>query len=442
MRRWRGTTAIVLGLVVVLVGGTLAAASTPRSGKPPADDIGITDDEIRVAIVADVENPAVPGLFQSGVDAVRAWAKLLNKKGGLAGREVVVDFIDSKLSADEARNAVIKACAEDFAMVGTEALFLNNVDDQVACPDARGNPVGIPDTPGIALEPVQRCSPVTFIYSGDNKFCDTKDENPQTYYPQRGDFRYYLKKHKDLHGVFTIPNDLKSARDAVLPLAEAGVDAGIEKDAQGFYDVSSRSTQNQLTPIVQVAKDNESNFFYNSSAFPVMVLLRREAKLQGLSSVKVWACNQGCYDNQFIDQGGADVEGTHAILTSLPFYSEYKQNPALKALVKELGGVDNVNANAINAWVGARLFQEAVERAVADGGTLTRESVLDALVGIHDFDADGVIGKTDTGNHEPPYCIVMVQVKNGKWTRVHPAKAGTFDCSKKNVAPLELDLTA
>jgi NTE family protein len=73
---------------------------------------------------------------------------------------------------------------------------------------------------------------------------------------------------------------------------------------------------------------------------------------------------------------------------------------------------------------------------------LTRQSVLDALANIHDFDADGVIGKTDTGNHEPPYCIVMVQVKDGKWARVHPSKVGTFDCSKKNIAPLELDLTA
>lgn len=439
-RARRVSTIVALCAVVGLLGSTLAGASAPRAQKAKADDIGITDKEIRVAVVADVDNAAVPGLFQSGVDAVNAWAKLLNKQGGIAGRKVVVDFIDSKLSPDAARNAVIQACAEDFAMVGTEALFLNNVDDMVACPDARGDAVGIPDTPGIALEVAQRCSPVTYIYSGDTKFCATKEAVPATYYPQRGDFRYYLKQNKDLHGVFTIPNDIKSARDAVLPLAEAAVDEGIKKDGQGFYDVSSRATQAQLTPVVGAAKDAQANFFYNSSAFTAMVLLRREAKLQGLTSVKVWACNQGCYDAQFLEQGGADVDGTYSVLTSLPFYSEYKKNPALRALVREMG-IENVNANAVNAWVGARLFQEAAETVVANGETLTRKAVLAALADLHAFDADGVIGETDIGNREPPRCIVVVQVRDGKWKRAFPSKVGTFDCSEKNVAPLKLDLT-
>ena len=68
----------------------------------------------------------------------------MNAKGGLAGRKIVVDFIDSKLSADEARNAVIKACSEDFAIVGTSAIFLNNVDDIEACEDKAGAATGHP----------------------------------------------------------------------------------------------------------------------------------------------------------------------------------------------------------------------------------------------------------------------------------------------------------
>ncbi len=436
------SAAIVLGVTVVLISTTLAPASAPRTAKPKADDIGITDTEIRLAIIADVENPIVPGLFQGAVDAVRAWAKLVNKEGGIAGRKVVIDFIDSELSADKARNGVIKACSDDFAMIGTQALFLNNVDDGIACPDARGNPVGLPDMPGIAFEVAQRCSPVTYTYSGDTKFCATKDENPQTYYPQRGDFRYYLKKVKDLHGVFTIPSDLKSATDSVKPLVEAGVDLGIKKDGEGFFLVSASSPQSALTPIIQAAKDAESNFVYNSSSFSLMVLLRREAKLQGLDSVKIWACNQGCYDNEMIKQGGADVEGNYSILTTLPFYSEYKQNPSLKALVRELGGIDNLTSNSINAYVAALLFQEAAEKAVADGGTLTRQSLLDALASIDDFDAQGILGPTDVGNHEPSRCIVMTQVKNGKWVRAFPKKVGTFDCSEENIGELKLDQTS
>jgi hypothetical protein len=433
-------TTIVVALVVGM-GSTVAVAAAPRQGqKPKAADVGITDKEIRLAVVADVDTPVVPGLFQAAVDTMRAWAKTVNQQGGIAGRKVVIDFLDSKLSGDEARNAVIKACAEDFAMVGGEALFLNNVDDMVACKNAQGEAVGLPDMPGLALDNAQKCSPVSYIASGDTKFCSTINDHPQTYYPQQGDFRYYLSQNKNLHGVFTLPSDVKAASDAQLVVFQAGVDLGVKKDDAGFYDVSARSQQSVLTPIVKVIKDNSSTFVYNGSSFAIMAMLRREAKLQGVDSVKVWACNQGCYDNEFLKQGGSDVEGTTSILTSLPFYSEYKANPTLKTIVKELGGPDKVTGNSVNALVAGLLFQDAAAKAIAGGGTLDRASLLAALKAEHDFDANGIIGPTNIGNRDPQQCIVLTEVKNGKWVRIHPTKVDTFDCSKKNIAKLQLDL--
>jgi len=437
MRLARALSTVIV--VTAIIGSTLTAAAA-QGGKPAAEDVGITDKEIRLAMIADVENPAVPGLFQGSVDVVRAWAKVVNKRGGIADRKVVIDFIDSKLSADEARNAVIKACADDFAAVGSEALFLNNVDDMVACPDAQGNATGLPDIPGLALEAVHRCSPVSFVFSGDSKFCANKDEHPQTYFPQAGDARYYLKKFKDLHGIWLVPADLRGTRNAQITNFQAGFELGMKKDGDGFYDTSARSPQSALTPFVQVIKDNNSNFAYNGNAFNLMVLLRREAKLQGVNSVKVWACNQGCYDVEFLKQGGADIEGTYMWIPTLPFYSEYKSNPTLKAIVREVGGPDNLNANAMNSLVGALLFEEAAKKVVADGNTLNRESLLDALESMDKFDAQGLVGPTDVGSHEPGPCFVLMQVKNGKFVRVTPTKPGTFDCNKKNITPVELDL--
>ena len=435
---------VVLGTAMVMVASTFGGVSAAGGGgaKPEADEIGITDDEIRIAVIADVENQLVPGLFQGSVDAVKAWAKGVNEDGGLAGREVVVDFIDSHLSPDDARTAIIKACAEDFALVGGQALFMNNVDDMVACTNKEGAPVGLPDMPGIALEGAQRCSGLTYVATGDQLFCATKDQVPQTYYTNQGDFLYYLSQQKDLHGILTVPTDLKSSRDAVLPQVEAAIDAGIQGDGEGFYDTSARSPQSAMTPIIQVVKDNESNFVYNSNANTIMALLRKEAKLQGVTSVKYWACNQGCYDKAFIDQGGADVEDTYAVTYTLPFYSDYKANPTMKALVKEVGGPDEINANNVSAWVASLLFQRAVEDAVATGDTLNRETLLTALDNIHDFDADGIIGKTDIGAHEQSPCYAMSQVQDGEWKRVYPKKVGTFDCKKKNSVSLELDLNA
>ena len=84
------------------------------------------------------------------------------KEGGLAGRKIVVDTYDSKLSADDARNSIIEACSKDFATVGTAALFVNNVDDLVGCKDSKGAATGMPDFPVVTTEIVHQCSPVSF----------------------------------------------------------------------------------------------------------------------------------------------------------------------------------------------------------------------------------------------------------------------------------------
>lgn len=440
MRRSRVLSALLAVCITALALVSVATVSAgAQSSKPKADDVGITDTEIRLAVIADVDTSIQPGLFKKSVDAMKAWAKVVNKTGGVAGRKVVIDFVDSKLSPNETRNAIIKACADDFAMVGGEALFLNNVDDMVACENSAGEAIGIPDMPGNALDTTQACSPVTYVATGLGSYCATRDQHPQTYTVQQGDYRYYMKKYKDLHGIWTIPADLKATKNAVVPTAQAGVDLGIKKDGQGFYDIFSRDPQSAMTPIVQAIKTNNSTFAKNGGN--KMADLRKEATLQGVNSVKVWGCNQACYDNLIVEQGGADVNDTQILLSTVPFYSEYKNNPTLKKLVSAVGGIENVDFNSVSSWVAALLFQDAVEKAIASGGTLSRQSLFDALKQETKFDADGIIGPTDIANKQPSPCIVMTQIKDGKFVRTYPTKVGVFDCNKKNIVELKLDLS-
>ena len=144
VRQFTVLTVAVLALAAV----TVAPAGAQSSGAAPkATEIGVTATEIRIAVEADVDNPFAPGLFQGVVDGVRSAAKYLNSKsggGGIGGRKLVVDFIDSKLNGNEARNGVITACQNDFAMVGTAALFLPSVDDLVGCADKAGAATGSP----------------------------------------------------------------------------------------------------------------------------------------------------------------------------------------------------------------------------------------------------------------------------------------------------------
>jgi ABC-type branched-subunit amino acid transport system substrate-binding protein len=421
---------------------TVATVASAATVKPTATEIGVTAKTIRIAVVADVDTPLAPGLFQGSVDGVKGWAKYVNATGGLAGRKVVVDFIDSKLSADEARNAVIKACTQDFALVGTSALFLNNVDDIEGCVDQAGAAVGLPDIAVVTTEVVQQCSPTTFAVNPPPLICSTKADQPQTYQANAGRAFYYENKYgKDLHGGYILSGDLKSAENAnrasMTEMQTAG--SGIKADYES--DVSSTATQTAYTPLVQQLKDKSSNYAQSGGTFNTTVLLRREAKLQGLTDPKfIWDCTLQCYDKQLIKQGGADVEGQYVSLLFLPF-EEAKYNKTLSNFLKYTG-TSKASGFGIQAYASGLLLSQAVNQVVAAKGVngLTRTAVFDQLNAIKSFNAGGMIGTTDIADRTVSSCYVLTQVKNGKFVRITPSKKGTFDCKPRNLVQVKLNL--
>jgi len=129
---------LLLGTVALAALGIAPAAGQSNNEQPKATEIGVTATEIHIAIAADVDNPFAPGLFQGAVDGVKAGAAYLNSKaggGGVAGRKLVVDFIDTHLNANDSRNATITACQNDLALVGGLMLFLTSVADLTGCKD-------------------------------------------------------------------------------------------------------------------------------------------------------------------------------------------------------------------------------------------------------------------------------------------------------------------
>lgn len=435
---------LLIALTALVAPATPVRAAGNAAAPTKATEVGITADEIRIGVIADVDNAAVPGLFQGSVNGIKGFAKYINKNGGLAGRKLVVDFIDSKLNADEARNATIEACAKDFALVGTTALFLNNVDDIVACPDRAGSATGIPDLAAIAFELVQQCSPVTFPTVAPIVDCATRDQHPQTFPSNSGRARYFQKRFGELHGAYIYSGDLKSANDAGRGSMAGMQDAGIKADVEA--DISNTAPQSAYTSIVQQIKDAKSTYVQNGLSQSSIVALRREAKLQGLNTVKVWDCTLQCYDGAFLEEGGADIEGQFVTLPFLPWgvgdgADDRKVNPMLANFVKYTGR-DKADGFAAQAWIAGVLFRDAVNQIVETNGdnALTRAALLEALASIVDFDADGMYGTSAPGRGEGSPCYVQLQVKGGTFKRVHPSKPGTFDCSPKNIVRAKRDL--
>ena len=349
-----------------------------RRGQAGATDIGVTKDEIRLAVVADVDNPFKPGLFQGAVDGVKAAVKEINATGGVAGRKLKVDFIDSKLNASTTRNAIITACDEDFAMVGTAAAFLTNVEDETGCKDQAGQrdraarprvvrhrraavlTGGVPRQPVVArlrhegrapadVLRVDRC--VGVVQGADQGRRPTACTWRPTTAPSR-------QRAQDL--LYEFPKKL-----------------GMKADQHPY--VSSTAPQSAYTPIVQKMKADNSNFVYAQG--------RRRAHRTppgGAAAGRRRRLRQVALQ-QLLQQGAPVGEPDRRRHLSGPRMSCRSRRRSTtrtsRTLVKNVGD-GTLDQFAVYGFAATMLFRQAAEAAVAEHGAdgLTRANLLAAAV--------------------------------------------------------------
>jgi hypothetical protein len=439
----RRRAAFVVGLAVVAVGITgVSAAGADSSGtseKPTATEVGVSATEVHIAVIADVDNAIVPGIFQGAVDGVRGAARYLNSKaggGGVAGRKLVVDFIDAKLNANAARNATITACAQDLAMVGTSTTALTSVDDIVGCTDQAGAATGLPDITATSGA-VEACAAVAFPVNPNAAICSTVGDDPQTYQTNQGAFRYLAEHHKGLHGSYVYSTDSKGAAATGQVLIHASAGAGIEADST--MGLSALAPQSAFTPVIQAMKANGSNYQYSVGAVTGEIALRSEAQLQGLTDPNiVWVCTSACYDKTMHDQAQV-MDKTYVPLQFLPF-EEASSNKSLANFIHYVGA-DKVNAFAAYGWVATLAFADAMKAAVAKHGIngITRATLLEGIGTLTEFDAGGMLGTVDIAHHKLSRCTLLTQFTNDRFVRVWPSKKGTFDCSPSNYVTFQAD---
>ena len=429
--------------VFALVGSALSGAPALAQSKSSntASDVGITPTTIRIAVVADVDNPIVPGVLQGIVDGVNGYGKYANATGGVGGRKIQVDFIDSKLNANDARNAIIQACSQDFALVGTGALLLQTVQDETSCADKAGAVTGLPDVAALVTNPDEGCAANAFPILPNAVECSTAKSSPQTYRVNNGDSKYLLKaKGNHLHGSFVLASDSASVVRTSTLLFKGATQAGIKSDND--WKVTGFSPQSAYTPIIQAMKNANSNYGLSLQAVTGVVLERKEAQLQGLTDPKItWECTLACYyDKSFV--GASDsVDREYMALGFLPF-AETGANKMDANFVKYVGK-DKLSGFASWGFTSGLLFEQAANAVVQKHGNngLTRANLLAELKNIHSFNADGMVATTDIGNKIPTNCFMLEQYTNKKFVRVYPTKQGTFDCKPSNIYTFKEDIS-
>ncbi|MCZ7531429.1 MAG: ABC transporter substrate-binding protein [Acidimicrobiia bacterium] len=374
MRTRLGALVVVVGLLaaacgsrtddqaVVAQGGV--PDSTDQAGEPSestiespcgegdasgATDIGVTDDSITIANVADVAVPGVPGLFQQNQEAMEAFVAYCNSMGGVNGRELVLDKLDSKMT--EHLQAVEKACTSAFAMVGNGAVFDDaGLPAQLEC--------GIPSVPGITGSPAA---------SGETTLTVQPIPNPPASWV-KGPGLYVVDEAPNAAenaAMFAAPSVARQQADLQVDIYEQiGFDWIIDDDmgiGESTTDWQSR---------VKSMKDKGAEYVFIQAEDVDLANFLLEAETQSYAPEWIDA-GQQVYNDAFLEAAGTTAEGVHVYVTIVPFEeagtSEMMQT-YLDWLEKTIPGA-TPDALAVQSWSAGLLFATA---AKALGSDLTR----------------------------------------------------------------------
>ncbi len=271
------------------------------------------------------------------------------------------------------------------------------------CVDKSGQAVGLPDIAALANDTNEQCAPTAYVIQAVAEQCPITPGQPRPQTAMVGPTKWYVQQNPGgLHGIFMVPGDLPTTVQSSIVQIKAQTQAGITFD--GTPKVSGADQQPAYTPRIQTLKATNGNYVYDGSNDVAMIRMRKEAKAQGLTSVKVWACSLACYTRAMLAQGGSDVEGTYMWMQFLPF-EEANLNPEATAYVNGVGA-NKVDSFGAQAWQAAVAFEQVVNAIVAKSGpnAITRSAILNGLKGETAFTANGWMGEKNLRGFSP--CFV------------------------------------
>jgi branched-chain amino acid transport system substrate-binding protein len=110
--------------------GELDVGDGPHGEFQPIEGVpGVTDDEIRVALLSTGEaNPIGYCLLQCQADGIQAYFDWRNSQGGIHGRQLVLDVIDDEFANNQVRALEIIDKGEHFAVIGSPIMGTGFLD--------------------------------------------------------------------------------------------------------------------------------------------------------------------------------------------------------------------------------------------------------------------------------------------------------------------------
>lgn len=395
-------------------GGAKAAVPGGNGG---ATDTGISATEIRVGNVSAITGP-IP-LFLPMPQAVQAYFRAVNDRGGVYGRKLTLVTCDDELNGTK-RQACLKSLVEDkkvFAFVGS----ISAADENDAAYLEGQLKGAVPDVGGFALSYSRSHSSGHWSPMGAlrRELAGTAQWE-------------FIKAKTGWKKPMVFWHNIQISREQGQTLQfEVGEVAGIPRDQVRSAEVSP--TQPDYNLQVGQAKANGIDAFFTSMEIASNIkLLRAIDNNRDTTWNPTVHFELATYDPDFIGVLGPRAKDVYVRIPHVPF-SEPGFAPLAEYLSTRKKYFPNSDPTSFGlfGWVGARYFVEAIQKA---GPVLTRAKLVDVLktfTGSAPFTAGGLIGPNDNVRVQPFYCHVVTQVtEEGGTIDFRRVSGSGFLCSK------------
>jgi ABC-type branched-subunit amino acid transport system substrate-binding protein len=395
---------------------TASAADLTKNVKRPGVR-GVTDTTIRVAVITAKTNP-IGGRYHEFIDGIRAYFKVINDKGGIYGRKLVVVSDRDDVVGLQNVQQTTSSLADDGAFATFEATQQLTGADLLA-----------------------KAHMPTFIWNIDPEMASTPTmdhsnifgTNAAICFSCPGPLNPWLAEKNG----FTKVGVLGYGVSAESKLCASGTRDAYQKYTNGrvkvvFFD-NALPFAADLTADVANMKDAGVQYINTCVDGNEVLKLQREMKKQGLNAVQNLP---NAYDHNFARDNAALFEGTFVESLYTPWETQ-PQSPETKAYLEGIKAITNDPVELTQfGWIDAVQFVDGLRGA---GPEFTQQKVIDYLNAQRAYSPAGLVPPIDwsTGHIDPmkhpevrlkQQCMPITQIKGGKFVLYETPPDKPYTC--------------
>jgi len=392
-----------MGAMCLSLAAPDAAAATPTPG--------VTANTVTVGSISDISAP-IPGLFTGAKVGTQAYFAYINSQGGVNGRKLILDGMDSAFSSGTVASAAQNIARNDLAIVGGYSLL--DGSEQSAVDAGKVPMITQVLTPSLDADP-NLYSAVPLVAGGEST----------------GPFKWLKSTYPGAVKAVGVIGSNSSTTSVIAEQTFRKLTYSLGYKWLFAHD-EGYTTTTFLPDIVKMKAAGVKMVFEPSQQGAYISNIAQDMKQEGLNALLVSGAN--AYEHGF-EPGSAGNGTLITTVTALYMGEDAKSVPAVATFDKWAKKVDpqtQLDLYTLYGWINAQLFVQALKGA---GAHPTRASLEAQLDKITSFNANGLISTQDPAQKIPGECWIAARYENGSWHRISPDPKSGFVCSPKGFYP-------